>query len=86
MTRQWDGWTEALFGAWVARLFHVARGGHGNWQPLHDLTRDSHCNWLHNALGWGEDDADADIPLQLHPDCGDLPYFLRHVTEAWYGR
>jgi hypothetical protein len=78
----WDHHTEDLFGAWVARLFHVEAGGQGGWLPLHQLTRDSSRNWLHNALGLAEDDPESSPTTLLLPDCGDLPYFLR-AYFAW---
>ena len=80
--RRWDRFTEALFSAWVARLFHVSSGGMGGWRPLHQVTRDSRRNWLHNALGWAEDAAEGKARVVLMPDCGDLPYFLR-AYFAW---
>lgn len=82
VTAQWDHFSERLFGAWVARLFFVEPGGHGGWRPLHQLTRDSSRNWLHNALGMGEDDPSSPYTVVLTPDCGDLPYFLR-AYFAW---
>jgi hypothetical protein len=56
VTRAWDGWTEALYSAWIGRLFHVPSGGQGSWFPLHQVTRDSSRNWIYNALGRAEDD------------------------------
>ncbi|MFH2005133.1 MAG: hypothetical protein ABI333_00970 [bacterium] len=82
VTRSWDRWSEALFSAWVARLFHVPRGGQGGWFPLHQATRDSSRNWLHNSLGRAEDSAAAATKVILMPDCGDTPYFLR-AYFAW---
>ncbi len=77
VTRQWNRWTEALFSAWVARLFYVSRGGQGGWLPLHQVTRDPSRNWLYNARGWKEDEVEGHARVVLLPDCADLPYFLR---------
>ncbi len=82
VTRAWNRWTEALFSAWVGRLFHVPKGGQGSWFPLHQVTRDSSRNWLHNALGRAEDDPASKAKVILMPDCGDTPYFLR-AYFAW---
>lgn len=78
-TRAWSGWVEALFSAWIARLFHVNINARGSWYPLHQLTRNASRNWLHNALGLGEDGVGTwTAPaVMLWADCADLPYYLR---------
>lgn len=82
VTGAWNRWTEALYSAWIGRLFYVPRGGQGSWFPLHQVTRDPSRNWLHNALGRAEDDSAAKTKVILMPDCGDTPYFLR-AYFAW---
>ncbi len=82
VTRAWDRWMEALYSAWVGRLFHIPRGGVGSWFPLHQVTRDPSRNWLYNALSRAEDDAASPTKVILMPDCADTPYFLR-AYFAW---
>lgn len=82
VTRAWDRWLEALYSAWIGRLFYVPRGGQGSWFPLHQVTRDPSRNWLHNALGRAEDDDASKAKVILMPDCADTPYFLR-AYFAW---
>ena len=43
------------------------------WKALHEVLRDRSRNILFNYLGLGEDQ----MGLVLHPDCADMPYFLR---------
>lgn len=78
-TRAWSGWVEALFSAWIARLFYVPANARGSWYPLHQLTRSAGRNWLHNALALGEDGVGtrAEPTVMLWADCADLPYYLR---------
>lgn len=82
VTRAWDRWTEALYSAWIGRLFHVPKGGVASWFPLHQVTRDSSRNWLYNALGRAEDNPASNSKVILIPDCADTPYFLR-AYFAW---
>jgi hypothetical protein len=77
--RVWDRDTENLFSAWVEKLFDDPLDASPSWNSLHALTRDPARNFLHEALGLGED---SDGGLALQPDCADLPYFLR-AYFAW---
>ena len=79
VTRNWNRAMENLFAAWVERLFDAPLNEQPSWRSLHEVTRQSERNLLHDHLGLGEDDADG---LRLVPDCADLPYFLR-AYFAW---
>jgi hypothetical protein len=70
VSRDWDAAMEALYSAWVEKLFD---------DPLDAVTRDPARNFLHDHLGLGEDGPHG---LRLGPDCADLPYFLR-AYFAW---
>jgi len=74
VTRAWDRATEALYSAWVEKLFDDPVDAEPAWHALHEATRDPARNLLHDHLGLGEDDPSG---LVLEPDCADLPYFLR---------
>jgi hypothetical protein len=83
--RAWGGewavqspWTrghEALFSAWIERLFDGPADARLSWKALHEVLRDPARNFLHDHLGEREDDP-PDAPA-LSPDCADLPYTLR---------
>jgi hypothetical protein len=77
--RVWDRDTENLFLAWVEKLFDDPLDASPSWNSLHAVTRDPARNFLHDALGLGED---SEGGLSLQPDCADLPYFLR-AYFAW---
>ncbi|MBI5506438.1 MAG: hypothetical protein HY899_16730 [Deltaproteobacteria bacterium] len=77
--RQWDRDYENLYSAWVERLFDAPLDTQPTWHNLHEVTRDTSRNLLHDHLGLGEDD---DGGLRLEPDCADLPFFLRGYF-AW---
>lgn len=77
--RVWDRETENLYSAWVERLFDDPLDASPSWNSLHAVTRDPSRNFLHDALGLGED---SEGGITLQPDCADLPYFLR-AYFAW---
>jgi hypothetical protein len=78
-TREWDEAQEALFSAWVTLLFRGDIDRDLAFSNFEEVVRDPERNWLHDALGWGEDSTFA---LRLRPDCADTPYFLR-AYFAW---
>jgi hypothetical protein len=75
--RDWDPSMEALYSAWIAKLFYVSPGAHKGWKPLHQATRDPTRNFLYGSLGFDEDNARSAQPVRLAPDCADLPFHLR---------
>lgn len=77
--RVWDRDTENLYSAWVEKLFGAPEEESPAWNSLHAVTRDPSRNFLHDALGLGED---SEGGITLQPDCADLPYFLR-AYFAW---
>jgi hypothetical protein len=79
VTRTWNQATEALYSAWVEKLFDDPLDAEPSWRALDEVTRQPARNFLHDHLGLGEDD---DHGLRLGPDCADLPYFLR-AYFAW---
>jgi hypothetical protein len=78
--RNWDAAEEALYSAWVRRLFAAPPGEDLAFEALDRLTSDPERNLLHDHLGWGEDQRAGG--LALRPDCADTPYFLRGYF-AW---
>ncbi|MBK6847289.1 MAG: hypothetical protein IPG96_07000 [Proteobacteria bacterium] len=77
------GWsTEALYAAWIERLFAAPADERPSWSPLHQVLRDARRNWLYNHLGLAEDGPDPVRAVVAQPDCADLPYFLR-AYFAW---
>ncbi len=72
----WTGIAEALYSAWLERLFLGAEEG-DTWKNLHDVIRDPENNVLHNHLG-----RDEEKSLILEPDCADNPFVLR-AYFAW---
>jgi hypothetical protein len=72
----WDGATEALYSAWIEKLFDAPPGEELTFHALHEALRDGSRNFLHDHLGGGEDDG-GPRALPIDPDCADLPYFLR---------
>ncbi len=78
--RSWSRAYENLYSAWLEHLFSDDEGT--SWPALHDLTRMTHRNLLHNHLALGEDAATGKNTLRLQPDCADNPYFLR-AYFAW---
>jgi hypothetical protein len=71
----WDGGSEALYSAWIERLFAAPPDQSLSFDKLQDVLGDPERNLLHDHLGLGEDDAPG--ALGDPPDCADLPYVLR---------
>jgi len=72
-------WSEAYenyYSAWIEKLFDAPLAEQPAWPALQDVLHDRARNFLHDDRGEGEDDAGPRAPM-LHPDCADLPYFLR---------
>jgi hypothetical protein len=69
----WNRTTEALFSAWIEKLFDAPPDQDLSWKVWHEVLRDKSRNFLFNYLGRGEDNAQAG----LRPDCADFVYFLR---------
>jgi hypothetical protein len=72
--RDWDLAAEALYSAWIERLFDAPPEQSLQLPSLQPVLRDPSRNFLFDHLRRGED---AAVPAT--PDCADLPYFLR-----WY--
>jgi len=72
----WTASAEALYSAWLERLFLDAEEG-DTWKHLHDVIRAPQDNLLYNHLG-----KDEDRNLILEPDCADNPFVLR-AYFAW---
>jgi hypothetical protein len=79
VTRAWSRPAEALYSAWIEKLFDDPLDAEPSWRSLDEVTRARERNSLHDHLGLGEDDERG---LRLAPDCADLPYFLR-AYFAW---
>ena len=79
VSRDWDADMEALYSAWVEKLFDDPLDAEPSWPSLDAVTRDPARNFLHDHLGLDEDGPHG---LRLRPDCADLPYFLR-AYFAW---
>jgi hypothetical protein len=69
----WNSTTEALFSAWIEKLFDAPPDQDLSWKAWHEVLRDQSRNFLFNYLGRGEDNAKTG----LKPDCADFVYFLR---------
>lgn len=74
---EWDTTAEALYAAWIERLFAAPPEEPLSFPSLEPLLRDPERNFLHDYFGRGEDGR-----LPATPDCADLPYFLR-AYFAW---
>lgn len=74
---QWDLATEALYAAWIERLFDGPPEQALDFPSLAPVLGDPTRNFLWGYLGAGEDRR-----LPAEPDCADLPYFLR-AYFAW---
>jgi hypothetical protein len=72
----WNRATEALYSAWIEKLFDAPLDQPLAFTALHHVLRDPARNLLHDHLGEGEDDGGPRAP-PIQPDCADLPYFLR---------
>jgi len=79
--RGWDSNMEFLYSAWVATLFSNCDEG-ASWKALHEVTRNSGKNFLHNCLSLGEDGTSGSNVVIMQPDCADNPFFLR-AYFAW---
>ncbi|GAA3839970.1 hypothetical protein AFIC_002483 [[Pseudomonas] carboxydohydrogena] len=69
----WDRGTENLYSAWIEKLFDAPLDSPPSWKALHEVLRDRSRNVLFNYLDLGEDE----MGMVFHPDCADMPYFLR---------
>ncbi|MBN9584741.1 MAG: hypothetical protein BGN84_09925 [Afipia sp. 62-7] len=69
----WNSTTEALFSAWIEKLFSAPVDQDLSWKAWHEVLHDKSRNFLFNHLGRGEDNARSG----LRPDCADFVYFLR---------
>jgi hypothetical protein len=69
----WNSTNEALFSAWIEKLFDAPPDQDLSWKVWHEVLRDQSRNFLFNYLGRGEDNAKTG----LRPDCADFVYFLR---------
>ncbi len=69
----WNSTTEALFSAWIEKLFDAPPDQDLSWKVWHEVLRDQSRNFLFNYLDRGEDNAKGG----LRPDCADFVYFLR---------
>ncbi|WMT76724.1 hypothetical protein [Bradyrhizobium sp. Ash2021] len=69
----WNSTNEALFSAWIEKLFDAPVDQDLSWKAWHEVLRDQSRNFLFNYLGRGEDNAKSG----LRPDCADFVYFLR---------
>jgi hypothetical protein len=76
-TGRWDLATQALYAAWVERLFDAPPDEALSFPSLAPVLSDPARNFLHGYLGAAEDDG-----LPAEPDCADLSYFL-HAYFAW---
>jgi hypothetical protein len=74
---EWDRRHEALYSAWIERLFDAPVEENYTLPSLEPILRDPERNFLHDHFGQGEDER-----LSATPDCADLPYFLR-AYFAW---
>jgi hypothetical protein len=74
---EWDLAAQALYAAWVERLFEAPPDQSLSLPSLAPVLRDPTRNFLHDYLGGGEDER-----LVAEPDCADLSYFLR-AYFAW---
>ena len=77
--RAWDPVTEALYSAWVEKLFDDPLDAEPSWRGIGAILRDPERNLLFDHLGLGEDSGGK---MVLTPDCADLPFFLR-AYFAW---
>ncbi|MGE5155382.1 MAG: hypothetical protein ACM3ST_15400 [Bdellovibrio bacteriovorus] len=74
---EWDLATEALYSAWIERLFDAPPEQSLSFKSLAPVLADPSRNFLHGFLG-----AEEDRRLPAEPDCADLPYYLR-TYFAW---
>jgi len=69
----WNRGTENLYSAWIEKLFDAPLDSPPSWKALHEVLRDRSRNMLFDYLDLGEDE----MGMVFHPDCADMPYFLR---------
>jgi hypothetical protein len=69
----WNSTNEALFSAWIEKLFDAPPDQDLNWKVWYEVLRDPSRNFLYNYLGRNEDNTQTG----LRPDCADFVYFLR---------
>jgi hypothetical protein len=69
----WDSANEALFSAWIEKLFDAPLDQDLNWKVWYEVLRDKERNFLFNYLGRNEDSTQTG----QRPDCADFVYFLR---------
>ena len=75
--KSWSRATEAFYSAWVEQLFDGDIASSLSFKSLEPVLRDPDRNFLFEHLGMDEDRS-----LPAHPDCADLPYYLR-TYFAW---
>jgi hypothetical protein len=73
----WDLAAQALYAAWIERLFDAPPNESLSFPSLAPVLADPGRNFLHGYLG-----QDEDKRLPAEPDCADLSYFLR-AYFAW---
>ena len=69
----WNSTNEALFSAWIEKLFDAPPDQDLSWKVWHEVLRDRSRNFLFNYLGRDEDMTQTGP----RPDCADFVYFLR---------
>ena len=69
----WNSTNEALFSAWIEKLFDAPPDQDLNWKVWYEVLRDQSRNFLFNYLGRNEDNTQTG----QRPDCADFVYFLR---------
>ena len=73
MRNSWNSTNEALFSAWIEKLFDAPPDQDLNWKVWYEVLRDQSRNFLFNYLGRNEDNTQTG----QRPDCADFVYFLR---------
>lgn len=73
--KEWTHVSENEYTAWVEMLFDAQDDEEPSWNALHEIIRDPKRNFLFDHLASHEDSGPR-APT-MHPDCADLPYFLR---------
>jgi hypothetical protein len=69
----WNSTNEALFSAWIEKLFDAPPDQDLSWKVWYEVLRDQSRNFLFDYLGRGEDRTQ----ISQRPDCADFVYFLR---------
>ena len=73
MRNSWNSTNEALFSAWIEKLFDAPPDQDLSWKVWYEVLRDQSRNFLFNYLGRDEDKTQT----SQRPDCADFVYFLR---------